>query len=50
MNQILADELFIQGKDAKTTLQKFDEENAKLAEEALLETAERKSSLAQYLK
>lgn len=50
VSQILADELFIQGKDAKTTLQKFDEENAKLAEEALLETAERKSSLAQYLK
>ena len=50
VGQILADELFIQGKDAQATLQKFDEENAKLADEALLETAERKSPLAQYLK
>ena len=50
VNQILGDELFIQGKDAKTTLQKFDDENAKLAGEAEFATAERKSPLAQYLK
>lgn len=50
VNQILGDELFIQCKDIPTTLQKFDDENAKVAPDMEFETAERKSPLAQYLK
>lgn len=50
VNQIIGDELFIQGKDVVETLQKFDDENAKLAQEAEFATAERKSTLAEFLK